>query len=123
MISWTEEDNMKQWLIAGAIVLTITFITPIADAASAEGVGVRPCEYFMQVYKADPANDELWFSWAQGFLSGMNIARLNDTPGMFKRMSMEEQKDHIRSFCQANPKKKYFEAVGVLYTRLDPLPK
>jgi hypothetical protein len=67
--------------------------------------------------------EEYFYGWAQGFMSGMNVARLNEEPGAFKGMPQEQQIAHIRSFCEANPTKRYFEAVGSLYTTLYPKQK
>jgi hypothetical protein len=92
---------------------------PNARAVSEEGAGVRLCSYFADNYKDDPAlTENLYFAWAQGYMSGLNIARRDDEPGVFKSMSMKEQKAYIRAFCDANPTKKYLYAVLDLYRTL-----
>jgi hypothetical protein len=77
----------------------------------------------MDLIKKDPSLETLWFSWAQGFMSGMNIARLNDVEGAFDKIPMEEQKARLRTFCEANPSRKYSDGVLELYSIVYPRQK
>jgi hypothetical protein len=107
-----------RWFDLLAILIVSMLLNTKTLAADAEGIGVRTCEFFLRNQLANASQDDLWFSWAQGFMSGVNIARLDDTSGAFESMSIEKQKVFIQKFCAANPSKRYFEAVVDLYTNL-----
>jgi hypothetical protein len=105
--------------VVAIAAFTIILFPLSAKAVSEEGAGVRSCAYFLDNYKNDPALTEpLYFSWAQGYMSGLNVARLDDRAGVFQPMSMDEQRSYIRNFCNANPTKKYLYAVLDLYKTL-----
>jgi hypothetical protein len=110
---------MKLWHILTA-VLFLSY-APSAVAADATGAGLRLCSNFIEDAESQSHSEvDFYFSWAQGFMSGLNIARLNDEPNRFKSMSVEDQKSHIRNFCMQNPTAKYFRAVIDLYVSLYP---
>ena len=113
---------MKKLHVAAAtvIVLAIWFIAPLAHAADGEGVGLRTCSTLWDSSKKDPSMEHYFFGWAEGFMTGLNIARLNDEPGAFKSMPQKQQMAYIRNFCEANPVRDYFDAVIELYKVLYP---
>jgi hypothetical protein len=106
--------------VAVIVGLTLVWPFPNANAVGIEGPGARSCEYFIQNVKSEPATEEHYFTWAQGYMSGLNVARLNDERGAFQSMPMELQRAHIRTFCDANPTKQYVYAVIDLYITLYP---
>ena len=64
------------------IPLTLVILASSAELVNAEptaakGVGVATCTEFAEKYKADPNLAEtIYFSWAQGFMSGWNYKLL-----------------------------------------------
>jgi hypothetical protein len=68
--------------------------------------------------------EEIYFTWAQGFMSGLNMASAvqngvdRDLGGTAADMSA--QKIHIRSFCDSHPLVQYGLAVLDLYNSLPP---
>jgi hypothetical protein len=92
-----------------------------AEAGEFEGAGLRLCsEYLSDSKKFSPSEEDFYFSWAEGFMSGVNVARLNDEAGAFKSMPADQQKTHIRDFCSKNPTEKFYKAVFDLYVTLYP---
>jgi hypothetical protein len=88
------------------------------DAAGG-GVGIYPCAEFTKV-RDKPDLEVLFFTWAQGFLTGWNMGVPNDT-GLsveFSKLNRDEQKHFIREYCEANPTKRYLESVIALMAKL-----
>lgn len=112
--------NMRTSISTLIIAFVLILSTPPAKAADAEGAGLATCATVMQDQNQDKNREEFYFSWTEGFMSGLNIARLNDEPNKFKSLSTEEQKTHIRDFCNTNPAAKYFKAALDLYITLYP---
>src|SRR5208282_6818979 len=85
-----------------------------ADKAPGYGVGMHSCAEFAQAYAADPTTaEDLYFSWAQGFMSGVNLAYVTST-GSYRYINGNEmlsQKSFIRSYCDAHPQAQYSLAV------------
>jgi hypothetical protein len=91
-----------------------------AVAYPAQGVGSVSCAEFAKMYQGDPDNAELvFFSWAQGFMSGLNMAAMagekttRDLAG-----AGADQKRALRGFCANNPLKNYMDGVIEFYGKL-----
>jgi hypothetical protein len=112
---------MKKSYIVLAMLLTMMWQTSNAFAAEFEGAGLQLCSKFLESYKIDKASTStVYFDWAEGYMSGLNVARLNDQAGAFQSMPIEQQQENIRTFCEANPGEKYFKAVIHLYATIYP---
>jgi hypothetical protein len=88
------------------------------DAAGG-GVGIYPCAEFTKL-REKPDFEALFFTWAQGFLTGWNMGVPNDT-GLsveLSKLSRDEQKQFIREYCEANPTKRYLQGVIALMAKL-----
>ena len=70
------------------------------------------------------ATEDIYFTWAQGFMSGLNLdAVANRRPYRFiNGNDMLAQKIEICSYCDAHPLAQYVAAVVDLYNRLPPAP-
>ena len=82
------------------------------------GAGSIPCAKFSQVYKRSPEiMGTLYFSWAQGYLSALNIFRSAlDYPMInLNIVHTDTQISQIRMYCANNPLKSYQDAVHSLY--------
>jgi hypothetical protein len=78
------------------------------------GYGINSCATFGQGYKKHPEiAEELYFGWAQGFMSGLNIGahatghRSKDVTAS----SDDAQKRSIRDRCNEHPLGSYYDAV------------
>lgn len=77
------------------------------------GVGVEACSEFTRI-AGRPELEALFFSWAQGMITGWNTALINDEPTQTVEMAgvdLETQKKSLRAFCQENPQKRFISAV------------
>ena len=59
------------------IALVVAFLSLSTTAWGAEkaawgGPGLMSCEEFGKAYRKSPDNENLFFSWAMGFMSGLN---------------------------------------------------
>lgn len=92
-----------------------------APIVGREGPGASTCGQFAASYRAYPQDTELlYFSWAQGYMSGMNtiLEPLKVPPGDFGKKPIAEQQSIIRDFCDAHPLAPYEGAVLVLFEQL-----
>lgn len=91
--------------------------------AAVSGIGAAKCSAFTKAFKESPTLAEnLYFSWAQGYMSGMNTALL-----MVKKpfrdlsaQSADQQKLHIRNYCDKRPDSPFLDAVLNLYGIIPP---
>ena len=101
------------------------FLLIAPDAAMAKsllaGAGAFPCAEFSDQYKENPRKVEgVYFTWAQGFMSGLNSGLLAssdiEAPYLHPNdFDTEDQQRHIRHYCDQHPLADYFEAVMDLY--------
>jgi hypothetical protein len=87
--------------------------------AAGGGVGIFPCSELTKALE-NPNMEAVFFTWAQGFLTGWNLGTPDET-GLSVDMSgldRDEQKQFMRDYCEANPTKRYLEGVIALMSRL-----
>lgn len=79
------------------------------------GAGSTKCSAYLAMSDADQL---IIVSWAQGFLSGVNVARATQT-GMFLQLpEFEAVSAYYRSFCPANRDKSIYLASTNFYKTL-----
>jgi hypothetical protein len=92
----------------------------LADlSAAGGGVGIYLCAEFTRL-REKPEVADLFFTWAEGFLTGWNMG-VPDDSGLsveLSELSRDEQKQFIRDYCNANPTKRYLEGVTALMSKL-----
>ena len=117
---------MRRTFIVSAFLFGAITFTQAEDAKTEfaiMGWGVSSCAAFANMYRGDPsfAEDHL-FTWAQGFMSGLNFQTMQQTGITMNLHSMltEEQKQAIRAYCNDHPLANYIQAVLELYARLSP---
>jgi hypothetical protein len=87
------------------------------------GAGMQTCAVFKAHYKGSvPSLENFYFSWAQGYMSGLNAAASravgNSTAADLNAMPATIQLRFIRDFCDRNPLKRYSAAVEALLTKI-----
>jgi hypothetical protein len=115
---------MKCWV---SFLAAIAFTATLARVASAQGygVGMHSCAEFAKLYASNPSMaEDIYFTWAQGFMSGLNMASAVQN-GVDRNLGgtsadMSAQKVRIRSFCDSHPLAQYGLAVIDLYNSLPP---
>ena len=75
---------------------------------------MHSCAEFAKSYAANPTvTEELYFTWAQGVMSGLNLSSASDT-GTYRYIEGNDMVSHkirIRSYCEAHPLTQYVGAV------------
>ena len=113
---------MRQ-VITAAIILVSLASNAKAEELFVMGVGATSCAEFGQRYKENPSKyDLVYFSWGQGWMSGINMA-LGYKAGVAAATNLadirtEDQMGLIRIFCSDNPLKHYLDAVESLFNTL-----
>jgi hypothetical protein len=68
--------------------------------------------------------EEMFFSWAEGVMSGVNDA-LQDTIGKYRDLSslpLAQQKEILRQYCLDNPNARYRDGVKLLMSKMTIVP-
>jgi hypothetical protein len=91
-----------------------------AADTNVQGIGLRTCGEFASDYRVSPTNENLYFAWASGFISGINAAYLmvSVTAKNTASMSIDDEKQAIRQYCNDHPLAPYYAAVSDLFGRL-----
>jgi HdeA/HdeB family len=112
----------KLSVLVAAALLCVTMAH--AQSFSTMGIGALTCAQFVERYQADPAIEDRFFDWAQGFMSGLNDA-LEDTVGKYrdlKSVPTAQQKQILRTFCYKNAAAGYRDGINLLLGRLTVVP-
>ena len=114
---------MNNASIKGLALLIVLICFPAlstgAEKAGWIGPGTVSCADFGQACRDDPKNAEnLFFSWALGFMSGLNTQLLEHGETDLNGLPMDKQKEFIRAECKAHPQAAYFAAVFDLYNHM-----
>jgi hypothetical protein len=122
-----------------AILLALTVSVPAAAGESKSfytmGLGYVSCAEFAQTYAKDVNAENIYYLWAQGYMSAKNMDTMvyaalgaKIAPGVplpppnnLKAVDKDSQLARIRIFCDANPLKYYAEAIDSLYLSLPPI--
>jgi hypothetical protein len=113
-----------------SVTLTIIIALMTTISANAEtalwGVGAKTCGIFASNYLINPKlADDLYHSWAQGFMSGINYAKM-EAAGNSRDLSaipLDEQMARIKKYCNEHPLADYIDAVMDLYKALPEIKK
>jgi hypothetical protein len=109
---------VKLWFYVLALIVFAPSISIADEQGQSYGLGSNSCAEFARSYAADPSvTDDLYFTWAQGFMSGLNLSAIAYKVPYRKidGSNMLGQKIQIRSYCDAHPLVAYAVAVFDLY--------
>lgn len=116
---------MRRLLVMALLASFPSGVTAGEPEGQGYGLGVHSCAEFASAYKAQPAIAEnLYFAWAEGFMSGLNLsAAANNRPSRrLASINMESAKIQIRDYCDGHPLSQYAGAVVLIYGGLPALP-
>ncbi len=82
------------------------------------GPGTMSCTEFATAYRDNPKDESLFFSWALGFMSGLNSELLQRGETNLNDLPLDTQRQFIKSYCQDHPRAPYLEAVFKLFDRM-----
>ena len=91
------------------IALTASALVSVTTAnaeTAAMGLGIASCSVFAKQYQAAPDEFErYYFTWAQGFMSGLNALSLTEygTSRDLGAIPTDEQELRLRSYCNGHP--------------------
>lgn len=115
-----------------AAMFLVLALTDVSSAQKREpggmvGAGTLSCARFAEHYRLNPEqNEDFYFSWAQGLMSGLNMANPRLRPPLPVRdlaaWTTERQKQFIRDYCDRHPLQLYTEAVIELIKSLPAIP-
>jgi hypothetical protein len=108
-----------------SIVLTIAFLLALtgrADAASdIYNLGKSTCGKYLEQKRDDPQHaDDMFYSWANGYVSGMNeaLASAGQPRHDLGAKSAESKVQFIQDYCKEHPLGDYLSSVLALIRSL-----
>ncbi len=110
---------MKLWFPLMVLISATPRTSNAVEARQSYGIGTHSCGEFAKSYVANPTvTEDLYFTWAQGSMSGLNLAALgNNFP--YRDLNGEDMishKTYIRTYCDAHPLSANAMAVITLYS-------
>jgi hypothetical protein len=109
-------------IVCTTMAVAITIISANAEMATM-GAGNETCAEFAKFYQtAKRYGEEYYFAWAQGFFSGANshaIANKGTTRDL-SSMSIKQQQQFLREYCDKHPRADYMAGVLALYMEFKP---
>ncbi len=112
--------------IAFTLVLLFAVQAHAATDYPLMGIGLGSCSVFASQYRQWGVTIETsYFAWAQGFMSGLNMAapHAGREARNLKAMTVEDQEAKLRFYCDQHPSGDYIDAVIDLYGSLPRIPK
>src|SRR5687768_5009634 len=112
---------MRLTIAIGCSALAFSSSSLTAQVHGFQGAGVSTCGTFASHYKSSPEfYENYYFTWAQGFMSGLNAHFGNVTSEVrdLNAKSTEDQARAIRDYCDKHPLQIYIEAVRANYFSL-----
>jgi hypothetical protein len=119
-----KESNPMRVVLPIAIVLVATIGAAMAQQKNVlpvMGAGNASCARFASDYRKNSETiEELYFSWAQGMMSGINLGllALNRPIRDLNAWRVDDEEAHIRQFCDHRPLSSYSDAVNSLFRAL-----
>src|ERR1700722_6199839 len=104
-----------------AFAIALTFFSAqvfAAEKAAWSGSGTMSCAEGTGALQQHPEDENLFFSWAQGFMSGLNTDSLKHGETDLNSLPLDAQKQFVRSYCKEHPRAAYFEAVFKLFDKM-----
>lgn len=117
---------MKKYLIVAIVAALATSATAGPEEPAIEmGIGAQTCASFADhLYREGLHTEDMFFDWAQGYMSGVNLAQLMrgiDSKNL-NAVSIEDEKKELRGYCNNHPTAPYSVAVIVLFKTLPDIP-
>ncbi len=106
--------------LAVAVSLFLLIAPDAGMAAPIQGLGAQACASFASNFKKNPMMEAFYFTWAQGYMSGLNMGLLaigNEMTDLGD-FDIDRQQSFIRRFCDQHPLKNYTDAVDDLFTTM-----
>ena len=108
----------KQLLVLVTAGMVLAMHTDVGAKLAVAGAGAASCGKFIAVN--DESSRRLFFMWAQGFLTGLNMQHIFEQSnlGSTDLQDHNGQKLWLENFCRENPLESYWIAVTTLWQTL-----
>ncbi len=105
-----------------AVAIILSGLAVPSHAASGAGPGSSSCLKFALSYTKNPASEEQYFIWAQGYMSAIMMMASSGVDSDLNLLPasdpQERQMAMIRGICAQDPQRSYSHAVRALYRHL-----
>jgi hypothetical protein len=109
--------------VALVVGMLIQPTSSIAESFAWAGIGAISCGKIAQDYRQNPTQTEnVMLTWAQGFMSGANASIEHGQYRDLAAMTLDAQKESLKTYCDDHPHAEFIKAVMDLYFKL-PLKK
>jgi hypothetical protein len=108
--------------VFASVALLLAAAPAAAEPAAGQGVGAYTCAEAARAARDDHQLDLIYFSWAQGWMTGWNLAQLDQhqpTADM-TALSLPDQRAFLENYCARHADGLYMEAVYKLYQAMKP---
>jgi hypothetical protein len=96
---------VKRWFLF-VVLFALGTVQAKAQDHTIKGVGASTCGEFASQYGQNPSATELvYFSWAQGFMTGRNVGALaghGNAKGL-DSIPFDDQQRAVRDYCNGHP--------------------
>ena len=118
---------MRRMCFLGAVALCLVHAPSATAQHEVLGIGGNTCAQFASDYlEAPDAWELLYYSWAGGFLTGLDLgvaaATGSSNSSQLASISLDDQLQYLRRYCAENPDAIYRDAVYSLYLTAEPTP-
>ena len=108
-------------LSIGLLAIPLLATGPALAETMFAGAGALSCGEFAQHYRSAPDFSEgLYFAWAQGFMSGLNVNFIRQF-NQYKDLSaktLDQEQRYLRKYCDEHPLGNVIDGVIELYGTL-----
>jgi hypothetical protein len=105
-----------RWVLIPALLLAAS---AQAQTAALAGAGVLPCSDYIKAARSNDPAAGGFVAWAQGLMTGFNLARLDDRkPTHPLNRSVEQQAAFLLAWCSRHPDRSFVMAAMGLYRDL-----
>jgi hypothetical protein len=108
--------------VFASVALLLAAAPAAAEPAAGQGVGAYTCAEAARAARDDHQLDLIYFSGAQGWMTGWNLAQLDQhqpTADM-TALSLPDQRAFLENYCARHADGLYMEAVYKLYQAMKP---
>jgi hypothetical protein len=107
-----------KFILVSLFLLSLSGHVDAAEKMDGMGIGVRTCAKFADDMRTTQGAEGIYFTWAQGFMSGVNSMLAAGKHRDLGGKSVEAEQSFIREFCDQRPLARYLNAVEALFHTL-----
>jgi hypothetical protein len=107
----------REVVVRSVLATFLLFSFPaLAEDTDVSGIGSHTCAQFAEGVRQNPAAEDIYFTWAEAFMSGVNFVAESKGEPLFNLGSApaDQQKHFITQFCDKHPMARYLLAAKVL---------